>query len=77
METARGSLDSRDEVSEILDSKGANNPCPRCGNNSFLILDNHGGPMLVVFCANCGLKFEHFVSILHGTSANRITPESE
>ena len=48
---------------EALKRKGANGPCPRCKNNSFTIVDMVS-PMYMVFCKNCGLKFEHWSPIL-------------
>jgi ribosomal protein S27AE len=31
----------RNEIAEKLQEKGANNPCPRCGNSSFAIVDGY------------------------------------
>ena len=50
-------------VKDALNKKGANGPCPRCGNNSFLVYE-FPSAMYMVFCDNCGLKFEHFGVIL-------------
>ena len=48
---------------EALAKKGVNGPCPRCGNNAFSIV-TLASPMYMVFCKNCGLKFEHWSPIL-------------
>ena len=69
MSKSNGTLSQANEVGNVLDSKGANGPCPRCGNNSFLVLEQPT-PMYMVFCDNCGLKFEHFAPILMDPSTS-------
>ncbi len=50
-------------VGSALERKGATGPCPLCKNNSFLVVSRPSS-MDVVFCSNCGLKFEHLPEIL-------------
>ena len=68
-----------DEITSALEEKGVKSPCPRCGHNSFSILEGHTFvalldkdgkehqrifPMISVTCNNCGCRFEHSAVVL-------------
>ncbi len=55
---------SEDQVKNALHEKEVNEPCPRCGNNSFFYLELGTTSMLTIFCKRCGFKLEHLLSVL-------------
>ena len=64
-------------VEEWLGRKGANNPCPRCGNNSFIFTNIDESVILHVFCKNCGLKFEHLIALLTADKVEYVPSQTE
>ena len=63
-------------IGEFLSMKGANRPCPRCGNNRFLLYESHS-LMIIAFCSNCGLKFEHLPEILTDPTTTNTSNEDK
>ena len=69
-----------DRYAKALESEGAMQPCPRCGNRQFQIvgessitlqtdpnviqLGGPGIPAVIVGCSKCGCLFEHAINLL-------------
>ena len=53
-----------DQAKEALANKDANEPCPRCKNTYFYILEVGSTDMVTILCKKCGFKAEHLFSIL-------------